>query len=441
MKYTITFTLLLLASSLVTAAERSGTERQKAPARAGMSSCEGSDYQSFTLEEAKKFHKLFDYPFTAWTQGGDFTRYVFLNMSEFWGHIVLNRKGRTRELRVDHQEAIADFVAGGEEGEKKLAEYVRNSPVDGAIVVHEGRIVFEDYPRMRPNDKHIWFSVSKTFVSTALAILEDRGRIDVGKPIDTYLEMLSGTAWEGIRVIDILDMASGIDCPEVHEDADSCFWGFYDAFGWPMAARVQDDPMETVRKMGTLRPAGEVFDYTSVNTEVLNRLVETVSGERFSDFVEREIWQRTGAESDALIATTPNGDAMSAGGVSTNLRDLARYGMLFTPSGRGGSAPAVSDAYLDKIQNGGRPQLTSAEGRRRRQAQLGDDSFRHNSFQWDIVTSDGDFYKGGSGGQGLYISPSNDVVVAWFGTHTEEGKRNEMLRIARQLATSGFFDD
>ena len=441
MKYTIPFTLLLLASSFVTATGRSISEQAQPPVSAGIGSSQGKDYQSFTFEEAKKFHKLFDYPFGAWTQGGDLTRYVFLNMSEFWGHILLSRSGRTKELRVDPRQAIADVIVAVAGGETKLAEYVRNSPTDGAIVVHEGRIVFEDYPRMRPNDKHIWFSVSKTFVSTAVAILEDRNQIDVEKPIDSYLETLSGTAWEGIRVIDVLDMASGIDCPEVHEDTDSCFWGFYDAFGWPMASRVQDDPMDTVRKMGRLRPAGQVFDYTSVNTEVLNWLVEAVSGERFSDFVQREIWQRTGAESDALITTTPNGHAFSAGGVSTNLRDLARYGMLFTPAGRGGSAPVVSDAYLDRIQNSGRPELTTPEGRRQRQALIGDDSFRHNSYQWDVVTSNGDFYKGGSGGQGLYVSPSKDLVIAWFGTHTAQGNRNAMPRVARQLAKSALFDN
>ena len=105
-------------------------------------------------------------------------------------------------------------------------------------------------------------------------------------------------------------MASGIDCPEGYDDPDSCFWRFYDAFGWPVTERVRDKPMETLKTMEKLRPAGEVFDYTSVNTEVLNWLIVSVSGERFADFVEREIWQRTGAESDALITSTSNGDVL-----------------------------------------------------------------------------------------------------------------------------------
>ena len=292
---------------------------------------------------------------------------------------------------------------------------------------------------MRPTDKHVWFSVSKILVSTSVAILEDRGQIDVNQPIDFYLHGLTETAWEGIPIIDILDMASGIDCPEVKSDPDSCFWEFYDAFGWPVTDHVQDNPMATLVNMATLRSPGEVFDYTSVNTEVLNWLVEVVSRERYSDFVEREIWQRAGPESDALIATTTNGAAFTAGGVSSNLRDLARFGMLFTDAVRAEPAPVVSDAYLEKIHRGGRPELTTDEVLRRRRTTLGDESFRHNTYQWDIVTSDGDFYKSGFGGQGLYVSPSDNLVIAWFGTQ-EVQDSTEMLRIARQLAESELFD-
>ena len=53
---------------------------------------------------------------------------------------------------------------------------------------------------------------------------------------------------------------------------------------------------------------------------------------------------------------------------------------------------------------------------------------------------DNDFYKGGFGGQGLYVSPERDLVVAYFGTFGEDMETNEMLRVARQLATSGLFE-
>ena len=394
--------------------------------------------QGFTLEQSRALRDRFEPDFASWTGGGDLSRFVYLNPSEFWAHIVLSEGDFTRRLTPEYRDAVAAFPVRMAAGETTVADYVGGSPTDGAIVVHDGRIVFEAYPRMRPQDKHIWFSVSKTFVSTAVAILEDRGEIDAALPIDAYLTELAGTAWEGIPVVDILDMASGIDCPEVKSDPDACFWDFYGAFGWPVASGAQDDAWATVPAMRTLRPSGEVVDYTSVNTEVLNRLVETVSGERFSDFVEREIWHRAGPASDGMIGTTPNGAAFSAGGVSSTLRDLARYGMLFTDGVRTQGDPAISDAYMEKIQISGRPGLTAVNSDAWPRADLDDGSFRHNSYQWDIVTTEGHFFKSGFGGQGLYVAPDLDLVVAWFGTQDERGY-TQMLDVARQLATSGLF--
>ena len=71
---------------------------------------------------------------------------------------------------------------------------------------------------------------------------------------------------------------------------------------------------------------------------------------------------------------------------------------------------------------------------------LDGESPRHNTYQWDLVMEDGDFFKSGYGGQGLYISPSRDLVIAFFGTLDENGDSNEMSEVSRQLAKSGLFD-
>jgi len=39
----------------------------------------------------------------------------------------------------------------------------------------------------------------------------------------------------------------------------------------------------------------------------------------------------------------------------------------------------------------------------------------HPAYQWDVVTEDGAFYKGGFGNQLLYVDPVRDVVIAYFG--------------------------
>lgn len=435
MKQPIAGLVLVLAVGCMSATKPPTTDSEAVDATFAQSEAD----RDFTLEEVRDIHRRFDPTFSEWTRGGDFTRYVYLHQSEFWPQIVLKRNGPVRSLPVDSGAGIGNVTVSVKAGETTLADYVENSAVDGALVVHDGRIVFEAYPRMLSTDRHIWFSVSKTMVSTAIAILEDRGRIDVSRPIDSYLKFLVGTAWEGIPVIDILDMASGIDCPELLYEPDSCFWTFYDAFGWPETDQVLADPFNIAAQMSRSVPSGQVFDYTSVNTEVLNWLVEAVSGERYSDFVEREIWQRAGAESDAFITATTHGNSFSGGGFSSTLRDLARYGMLFTPKGRAGENPVVSDAHLDNIRQAGRPELTTEEQRGWHNEDLGDELFHHSTRQWDIVTFDGDFYKGGVGGQGLYVSPSKGLVISWFST-TTRGRWDEMPSVARQVARSGLFE-
>jgi len=51
-----------------------------------------------------------------------------------------------------------------------------------------------------------------------------------------------------------------------------------------------------------------------------------------------------------------------------------------------------------------------------------------NRYQWDIVFPDGDIFKAGVGGQGIYVSPSADTVVVYFST----GKQQEEI-LARAI--------
>ena len=51
-------------------------------------------------------------------------------------------------------------------------------------------------------------------------------------------------------------------------------------------------------------------------------------------------------------------------------------------------------------------------------------------WQWDGVWDDGDFYKGGVFGQGLYVSPARDLVLVWYST----AMSSDLTQYARQIA-------
>ena len=96
---------------------------------------------------------------------------------------------------------------------------MNNGAVDGCVVLHNGKIVYEEYPTIQPNDIRIITSVTKAFVLTALAILEDQGKIDLGKPVENYLPELKGSDWAGTRLRDLVDMRSGMEGVEEGNDA------------------------------------------------------------------------------------------------------------------------------------------------------------------------------------------------------------------------------
>jgi CubicO group peptidase (beta-lactamase class C family) len=56
------------------------------------------------------------------------------------------------------------------------------------------------------------------------------------------------------------------------------------------------------------------------------------------------------------------------------------------------------------------------------------------SRQWNFVMEDGDLFKSGFGGQGLYVSPARDLVIAFAGTPRLDGSVNQLGWFSRRLA-------
>src|SRR3954466_11699802 len=147
-----------------------------------------------------------------WDDGGAISNFVYRHPGEVFPAAVVKRAGPVRELPVRLRPAVASFVV--EDSGRTLQQYVDEEPLDGLVVVHRGAIVFERYPRMRTDDRHLSFSVTKAFVGTLVALLEGEGRLDLSQPVTRYLPELAGTVWADIRLRDVADMASGIDGKE-----------------------------------------------------------------------------------------------------------------------------------------------------------------------------------------------------------------------------------
>jgi CubicO group peptidase (beta-lactamase class C family) len=287
--------------------------------------------------------------------------------------------------------------------------------------------------------------MSPAFTSAVAGILELRGVLDLRQPVDALIGELAGPGWAGVQGTDVLAMTSGIDCPEIdspgaYDDPAHPFYRFEASLGWrPAPEEPAPTPYEVVAALPSHRPPGEVYEYTGVNTFVLSWLIERATGLPFAEVLGRQIWQRAGFEAPAQLCGSAAGAPASHGGLSATLRDLARFGMLFTPSARLVSEhPVISREHLRRIQAGGRPELhrghrgplpeyiTAAYG----------PALPPASRRWNYATADGDLFKGGFSGQGLYVSPARDLVIAFAGTPQQDGSVNQLRWYSRRLTVA-----
>jgi CubicO group peptidase (beta-lactamase class C family) len=396
-----------------------------------------------TVEETFRWHRALPTDTTAWWDVvGEQQAWYFKNLQQIAPNVSVYRAGPVRE--IDHQwmDEIADYPVETPDGEMRYADFLHSdhSTTMGMVIVHEGEIVFETYPRMQPYQKPILWSVTKVFVSTVLAILEDEGLVDVDKPIESYIPELKDSQLAGITVRNALDMASGLDCTDNYVDFESCYLRFETSLGDGFPTETSPDnpyAMLVDFDYGYWTEQGTRFDYSGVNTFLLGWIVEKITGMPFQDALSQEIWMQMGAEADALIFAGRYGVPLTTGGLMAVVRDVARFGLLFTPSYEVvADEKIISDRYLDLILNGGRPELLA-------NARFGSppEGARHNVYQWDLVFDNDDIYKGGWAGQGLLINPTRDYVAVYTGySKDRKGSEVDPLPVLRQVL-GGVFGD
>jgi len=379
--------------------------------------------------------------------GGDVALYWTNHVARSMPTAVIPAGQPARQLEVSAVSEIGAVRVSSALGELSLNEFLYDarSYAQGFVVVHKGRIIFEEYPGMRPQDNHLWASNAKPLASLLIDLLIEDGDLDQNQTFGHYVPEFRGTAWEGLRIIDILDMTPGLDTAEdgqTRKDPDSiAIRTFLSEFNQPYSkvGRVES-VKEVLKSARKIAEPGESFDYGSPVTQALVILTEAITQKKWSDYFDERVWSKMSAEAGLQVHLAPDGTAAVHGLVSSRLRDMARFGMLYTPSwDQVAVERIVTPAVIERIRNGVRdhkffmagydgPVFTERLG----------EKILGSSRQWDAVFDDGDFFKSGLMGQGLYVSPDRDLVIAFFSTSRNPGPIQRYLRpLAKSISVDG----
>ncbi|WP_373087665.1 serine hydrolase domain-containing protein [Zhongshania sp.] len=364
--------------------------------------------------------------------------YTYLNMAQFFPHQQVSRTGEVKPLVKKLRPKLGKVRVVTQLGNLSFQEMIAHpkSRVQGIIVLHQGNIVFESYPGMRASDSHLWWSLAKVITGLVVEQLIHEKKLDPTQKIAHYLPEFSESAWAEISVQNILDMASGIDAVDTakdYVDPTSGIGRLISAEGilaFTTAQTIAHN--QALKLMDSHAEPGLRYEYSSANTNILALLIEALSNRRYADVVQERVWSKIGAEADALLGLSPDGRAIAHGMFASRLRDLGRFGLLYTPAGR--DEATVAGAVLNKITDikSNQHYQNAPAAAENALNKLGERPVNALS-QWDALFSDGDLFKSGFDGQALYVSPSRDVVIAMFSTSKNKSAYAYLRAIAKQF--------
>ncbi|WP_434052917.1 MAG: serine hydrolase domain-containing protein [Roseibium sp.] len=373
--------------------------------------------EGFSAEQSQSYRQAYDGE--TLTTSHNAGNYAASRLSENLPTAIVHRYGPVSELEYQLMPEIGDVRATTILGTMTLNEMMQDerSRLKAIAVIHEGKIVFEEYIGIRDWDNHLWASATKILVGTLAFMASKEGLIDLDAPVSQYVPELGDTPWANIKVADVLHQRSGLDISESRLGSSpdhpvSLFYAI--GFGDP---NIPDglSLMDALKSVETNVEPGSRFEYASLNTYVTTLILQSVTGKPFEDLVTERIWSKAGMEGVGVLGLTVGGEPSSPGAFAARLRDLARFGMLFTPSWDVVAGErVVSKDYFAKAKAAAEPEIYGEDYMSKRLLNdFGEGGFGA-SYQWDAVFPDGDLYKSGRTGQCLYVSPETDTVVVYY---------------------------
>jgi len=287
-----------------------------------------------------------------------------------------------------------------------LAEFLESQSVAGLLVIKDGAVAYERYRLGNDRDSRwISYSVTKSVTSLLVGAAIQDGYIEsVDEKVTDYLPRLKGSSYDQASIRDVLHMASGVAWDETYDDPESDI----NQATWSTLALY--DYLDDKPRNG---PPGETFNYNTAESNLVGNLLRSAVGNNLSAYLEQKIWRPFGMESDASWGLTePGGGEFGGCCISATLRDYGRIGLFALNNGRlPDGKPVLPRTWMQES-------TTPSKGA------------PYYGYLWWLL-GDGAYRASGIFGQGIYIDPAANLVIAMHSARPHASRREDS---ALQLA-------
>ncbi|MBD3894489.1 beta-lactamase family protein [Halomonas sp. ML-15] len=294
---------------------------------------------------------------------------------------------------------LDDFTFTDDDTTYDLYDFMSLNRVSGLIVVHDNDIVLEQYALGNDRDTP-WMSMSvvKSIASTLIGAAIQDGHIgSLDDNVVQYVPELEGSAYDGVSVEHILLMASGVAWDETYDDPDSDRREM-------LERQISQEQGSIIEQMATLERVGdpgEVWNYSTGETQLLAAIIEGAVGTSVSDYLSETLWASYGMEHDAeWWLDAEDGQEIGGSGLLATLRDYARFGQFILDERHNDNGQGVlPDGWVDTAG---------------RTHEVGGETVPYG-YSWWPVGDEGAFAAVGIFGQWVFVHPDKNMVIAMTG--------------------------
>jgi CubicO group peptidase (beta-lactamase class C family) len=268
------------------------------------------------------------------------------------------------------------------------------------LLVRNGKVFFEhSFGDRDINCPSYVFSCSKSFVSIAVGILLDEGKLSLDEDIESVFPdkvgRIAKLSPRTVTVHDLLTMRSGVSFNEAES----------------MCTEEWTKEFITSAAIGE---NGRDFFYNSMNTYMLTAIVVKKSGMSLTELLKEKLFEPLGI-TDFFWEKGPEGIEKGGWGLYIRPEDMAKVGIMLQNGGRYGEKRILSESYTTAA--------TSCHA-------VAPDSFGDFNYGYQIwVGRHRDcFLFNGMLGQNMYADKENGIICVTYAGNADSFQQSEIFR-------------
>ena len=272
--------------------------------------------------------------------------------------------------------------------------YMKAQRTAGLVILQDGKVRMEKYGLdFTAQGKWTSFSVAKSFTSTMVgAAIKDGYIKSIDDKVSAYIPDLKGSAYDDVTIKQLLTMTSGVKWNEDYTDPKSDVA----LFNLHKAEKGMDVTVSYMRKLPREAPAGTKWVYKTGETNLIGVLVSSATKKTLSSYLSEKVWAPFGMERDATWLLGSTGHEISGCCIQASTRDYARFGAFIMGGAKINGVGILPDDWLAPATS--------------KQADIGM-AGKGYGYQW-WTYDDGSFAAQGIFGQGIFIDPKRNLVIA-----------------------------